>query len=62
MRETEPPRRMELEDYEEFASGPKPKLDLPTPHVPAINWPQMWAFLIGLAIVFTFAWWRRHGF
>lgn len=61
MRETEPPRRMELTDYEDLASGPNKIEDLPTPHVPAINWPQALQFLLGLTIVVAFAAWRRFG-
>jgi hypothetical protein len=59
MREHEPPRRMDLSDYEELGSGPG--VDLPTRHVPAINWPQAVQFLIGLAVVVAFVWWRRYG-
>jgi hypothetical protein len=62
MREPEPPRRMELPDYEELGSGPRKIEDLPTRHVPAINWPQAFQFLLGLAVVVAFLWWRRYGF
>jgi hypothetical protein len=50
---------MDLSDYEELGSGPG--VDLPTRHVPAINWPQAVQFLIGLAVVVAFVWWRRYG-